>query len=105
MQIRKYIEEICWAIALVMLFFSNPLPTGSLCLFKFAGFSSCLGCGLGHSMHEALHLQFEAAWKEHILGIPAVAVLICRILTTLIKYKKSLHGPTTAYDASGNSAR
>jgi hypothetical protein len=51
----------------------------SLCLLRFIGFDHCPGCGIGHAIHFALHLQFAASLQEHIFGIPAVLIIAYRI--------------------------
>lgn len=72
---KKYGEAAMWLAALVALFFMNT-EGPSLCVFKALGVEWCPGCGLGHSMHHALHLNFAAAIEEHILGIPAVMIIL-----------------------------
>jgi hypothetical protein len=51
----------------------------SLCVFKFIGFNSCPGCGLGHSIHHALHLRFGQSFQAHWFGIPGVIIILYRI--------------------------
>lgn len=55
----------------------------SLCPLKALGIRWCPGCGIGHSIHYTLHLNFAAAWKAHILGIPATTVLTYQIIKSL----------------------
>ncbi|MCP9751830.1 DUF2752 domain-containing protein [Ferruginibacter sp. HRS2-29] len=62
--------------------------SSSLCLFRFAGFNSCPGCGIGHSIHEALHLNFARSFSEHIFGIPAVLIILYRIKQLLFTPKQ-----------------
>lgn len=74
---RKYFEVIIWGGALVLLYFMNPSENGtSLCILKNLGMKWCPGCGLGHSIHHALHLDFKESIEDHILGIPATLILI-----------------------------
>lgn len=82
-----------WTTALILLFFMND-EGPSLCVVKGLGFSWCPGCGLGHSIHEALHLNFEAAIAHHWLGIPATIVLIYQTIKTIYQTKNKKHGPT-----------
>jgi hypothetical protein len=80
----------------------------SFCLFKFAGFSGCWGCGIGHAIHYALHLQFGLSWQHHIAGVPAAAYLLFKSLNFLfLKFNKTnQHGRTTVFnDATGIATR
>ena len=78
---KKYKEQLLWLAALLLLFFMNPARNGvSLCFFKLLGFSGCPGCGLGHSIHYLLHLQFRASFEAHKLGGPALLLILYTIL-------------------------
>ena len=82
--IKKYTEPLIWATALALLFFMNPSEGGtSLCLLKAAGANWCPGCGLGHAIHHALHLNFTASAEEHLLGIPAAVILIYQTIKSI----------------------
>lgn len=76
---RRHIEVIFWLAAMVLLFFMSTEPGTSLCMFRFIGFSHCPGCGLGHAIHYALHLQFVKSFHEHFFGIPAMLIILNRI--------------------------
>jgi len=52
----------------------------SLCIFKLAGIDRCPGCGLGHSINAALHLDFARSLKLHPFGIIAIFILLHRII-------------------------
>jgi hypothetical protein len=96
---RKYIESLTWAIALCCLYFM-PMDAGpSFCFFKWIGFAGCPGCGIGHSIHHALHVEFELSWQEHFLGIPATVILLIQVAKPFFKYKNHSYGPANAYDA------
>lgn len=97
--IKKYAEVFIWSGALVALFFMNPVTDEtSLCLFKAMGISWCPGCGLGHAMHYALHLNFSASWNEHILGIPATIILLYQIFKLIyINNKNYKYGSATTF--------
>jgi hypothetical protein len=83
--LRKYVEPIAWTVALLLLFFMDSLPaTGSFCVFKLVGFNSCWGCGIGHAIHYALHLDLQRSFQEHIFGIPATIAIIYTIYTSFI---------------------
>jgi hypothetical protein len=77
---RHYAESIFWIAALIILFFMDADTTApSLCMFKWLGLSYCPGCGLGHSINSALHLQFTASFKQHPMGIAAILIILNRI--------------------------
>ena len=86
-QLKKYLtrhlELIVWSVALILLAFNNPEADThfSLCVFKWMGFQSCPGCGLGHSISWLLHGDLQHSLQAHPLGIFAVAILLMRINT------------------------
>jgi hypothetical protein len=89
--IKQYLPSIIWTIALACLFFMESSPGDfSFCIFRLAGINSCLGCGIGHAIHHALHLEFEASMREHILGIPAAVALMLMIIKPLLPPKNLL---------------
>jgi hypothetical protein len=91
--IKKYAEAMLWSSALLLLFFLNPSNNVSLCLLKNAGINWCPGCGLGHSIHDALHLNFRASFQEHVLGIPAVMIFCYQIFKSIfVTNKKIIYG-------------
>lgn len=84
----KYFEQIIWLLALGFLFFMDVEgSSASLCVFKGIGFNSCPGCGIGHAIHYALHLNFSQSFNEHILGIPATLGILYSILKPFISTK------------------
>lgn len=104
--VMKYGEQLIWLSALGALYF---LEGGgpSLCLFKFAGLSSCPGCGLGHAIHYALHGAFRQSFEAHMLGTPATAFLLYSVIRPFIPpHKIHVHNnePATAYDATESPA-
>jgi Protein of unknown function (DUF2752) len=85
----KYFQQITWATALIILFFMNAASgAASLCLFKFLGITSCPGCGLGHAIHEILHLRFEESFENHLLGLPVTVAILFQIFFPHIKQSK-----------------
>lgn len=79
-RVRKHFELLFWITGLLLIFFMEAgTAQPSLCLFRFAGFDSCPGCGLGHSIHHALHLRFTQSFEDHLFGIPAVVIIFFRI--------------------------
>lgn len=91
---------MAWAGALVYLYFLD-ISGGehfTLCLFRLIGFDQCPGCGIGRSIHCALHFDWSSSWNYHWWGIPALGIIIFRIITLL---KNTLYGrnaPKHAYD-------
>jgi hypothetical protein len=85
----KYLEPATWTLALVVLFFMDTSKeTFSFCIVKSIGFRYCPGCGIGHAIHDALHLDFRQSLNAHILGIPATVVLLYHIVKiSILKYK------------------
>jgi hypothetical protein len=93
----RYFEEIFWTSALAVLFFMDTSSEGySFCLFKLMGFKSCIGCGLGHSIHYALHLDFPKSFTENPIGIPVSLLLIIKIVKPFFHLKnKNINGYQT----------
>jgi threonine/homoserine efflux transporter RhtA len=103
---RKYLEQGTWLAALAVLYLMEP-GGPSLCLFKAVGLSQCPGCGMGTSVHYALHGQFGPSLDAHWLGIPATAVILLLIVKPFFQsYKKHTqkNEPATAYDVTGHTA-
>jgi hypothetical protein len=74
-------EAFIWLAALAWLAFDNPAGHHySLCPLHNLGFSFCPGCGLGRSIGYLFRLDFEASLRSHPLGIPAVALLVTRVI-------------------------
>lgn len=72
----------------------------SFCVLHNFGFEHCPGCGLGESMHNAMHLNFNDSFSLHKLGIFAVAVIFFRIISLLISLIKDLkYGQNFTNDA------
>ncbi|WP_072053956.1 DUF2752 domain-containing protein [Flavihumibacter petaseus] len=89
----RHNEVSIWLTALLLLFFAvDPSrDQTSLCLFHWLGWQHCPGCGLGKSMHAAMHGAFRQSWHYHYFGIPAVLIIGARIISLMITHKISLH--------------
>jgi len=86
---KQNIELLFWFAAIVLLFFLNSGDSQtSLCMFRWIGIEHCPGCGLGHSIHHALHARFAESFGEHLMGLPALIIIFHRI-TQLIYPKKT----------------
>jgi TM2 domain-containing membrane protein YozV len=62
-------------------------PNFSLCPLKNIGIN-CPGCGLGRSISYALHGNFKQSLNTHPVGIPAIVILVHRILSLIIYHSK-----------------
>ncbi len=97
---KKHFELITWTCALGYLFFLD-ISGGehfSFCIFRLLGFDHCLGCGIGRSIHCAMHFDWSSSLNYHWLGIPALAIIIFRIITLLKNLKHGAHSPKPAID-------
>ncbi len=77
------LEMVIWISGLVFLALYNP-ATGTdftVCPFRLLGIHWCPGCGLGHSVSFLLHGDVVRSWQCHPLGIPALGILMMRIVT------------------------
>lgn len=85
----KHIEFLFWIAALLLLFFMNIRSAAdSLCLFHWLGFDHCPGCGIGHSIHSALHMDFTESFRQHPLGMVAVLIILNRIKQLSFSFKQ-----------------
>ena len=87
---KQNLEVLIWIAALTYLVLIDPFTVHqfSLCPLHNLGFEQCPGCGLGRSISHALHGNIAASFSIHILGIPAVLVLLLRIVT-LIRLRRN----------------
>lgn len=88
--IKANFELYFWSSAIIGLYFMNSSGP-SLCIFDWVGFGWCPGCGIGHAMHAALHLDFKTSFAEHPFGIPALLIIANRIRQLFLK-------PTLLYE-------
>lgn len=76
-RMKNYFEVLCWASAFIFLFFIEPKnDLLSICIFKGLFQANCLGCGIGKSIHYAMHLELTQSLKCHLMGIPAIIIII-----------------------------
>jgi hypothetical membrane protein len=109
--IYKNNECLIWIGALLWLYFAATPPVQpsahfSFCIFKLAGLSFCPGCGLGRSMHEAMHGHWLSSWNLHWLGFPAILIISYRILTLIKRQKQhnaQLHDGIAGSSTGGTS--
>lgn len=81
------LEALIWISALLYLaFFNDPFHQHfTVCPLSNAGFEYCPGCGLGNSISLLLNGYFVESFNAHILGFPAVIIILYRIFS-LIKF-------------------
>lgn len=86
------IELIIWSAAILILCISYPKTVShfTLCPIENLGFSWCPGCGLGRSISYLLHGEIKLSLDQHWFGIPALCILIFRIVQLLNKFHLNL---------------
>jgi len=90
--IKKNFELIFWMAALVLLFTMVPATEHfTLCPLSNLGFSFCPGCGIGHSIHQAMWFNFSASFAAHPLGIFALIIILYRIISLILKPQKMIN--------------
>lgn len=79
------LEAYIWILALIGLGIFGPSMEGhvTFCIPTLLGFDGCWGCGIGRSIGHALHGDFVRSWNAHPLGMPAIVILLIRIVTLL----------------------
>jgi len=89
------VELIGWAGGLIFLAALNPAQPApfDICLFKKMGLPFCPGCGLGHSLSLLLHGDFIPSLQAHPLGLPALLILLARIITLSHRLLKRTRAP------------
>lgn len=90
-------RELCfWIAALAMLYTADMHSDFTLCVPSNLGLRNCPGCGLGHAITAAMHGNFVLSWQYHVLGIPALIILLLHIgkLTKrfIINFKVEYYG-------------
>lgn len=83
-------EGFIWISSLIYLaFFNNPFHQHfTICPLSNAGFEHCPGCGLGNSISLLFNGYFIESFDSHILGIPAIVIIVFRIYS-IIKFNLS----------------
>jgi hypothetical protein len=80
-------EALIWFSGLVYLLFTNPYYTEhiSICPYKNLGINFCPGCGLGRAIAYLFHGDILNSFNTHPLAIPALILIIIRIVQLLRK--------------------
>ncbi|MEJ7779243.1 MAG: DUF2752 domain-containing protein [Daejeonella sp.] len=94
------LELITWSAALLFLSVSYPVKAShlTLCPLDNLGFSWCPGCGLGRSISYLMHGEIKLSFSQHWFGIPALGILIFRIVQLLNKFHLNLLSTSKLYD-------
>lgn len=90
------IELMVWTGALLFLACTNTsgISHFSLCPLDIMGLDWCPGCGLGRSIRYMLQGDPIRSFVQHWFGIPALIILIYRILQLLNNFLINLDKPT-----------
>lgn len=87
------VEAIIWCAGLVGVALPDPAQPSviDLCVFKWIGFASCPGCGLGHAMGYLARGEWALALETHWLSPVVMIVLLARISSALrcVRYTPS----------------
>lgn len=87
-------ELFFWMTALLLLGTSGihkhaNEPHFTLCPLANMGFDWCPGCGIGRSIAHLLQGDFKGSLNAHWFGIPALLIIVYRILILIkINFKK-----------------
>lgn len=81
---RRHFELLFWIGTLIFLgITASPASHFSFCLIKLSGIPWCPGCGIGHAIGYLLQGHLRLSWEAHVLGIPALLVILNRIYNLL----------------------
>ncbi len=76
----RHKELLFWIAAFIGLYTADLQSDFTLCIPSHLGVVNCPGCGIGHAITEAMHGNFISSWNYHILGIPALVILLLHIV-------------------------
>lgn len=78
---RFWLEMCFWVLALLLFAMAKiKEPHFTLCPLANLGWRGCPGCGLGRSIILLFDGQFKQSLSQHWFGIPAVAIILYRIV-------------------------
>lgn len=85
---RIPLELIFWITAVLLLAFAEPEVHGqqhhfTLCPLANMGLDWCPGCGIGRSITQFLRGNPVESIRQHWFGIPALMIIIYRIVTLI----------------------
>lgn len=82
------LELFAWITALILLALTDPNSHHfTLCPFSNLGITCCPGCGLGRSITFIFYGDFRSSFGQHWFGIPALLILLCRIVRLTKDFK------------------
>lgn len=96
MRSHSSVIELCiWLAALILLAFTDPVshPHFGLCPLAGIGINWCPGCGLGRSVIFILHGNLATSLQQHWFGVPALLILVNRIVQIIRKFMLPLSIP------------
>jgi len=78
------VELLFWVAALLMLAIAEPELHSqahhfTICPLANLGISWCPGCGIGRSITQLLHGNFEESFAHHWFGVPALIIISTRV--------------------------
>ncbi|MBA4252105.1 MAG: hypothetical protein C0442_10355 [Chlorobiaceae bacterium] len=84
-------EIVLWFGCLFYLVLFNPYLSShfTFCVINIVGITWCPGCGIGKSISYLLHGDIYKSFETHILGTPALILIIIRIVQ-LYNFKNKL---------------
>ena len=92
--LRRHLEAFIWIAAILALAFTSPVESCySLCPLHNLGLDWCPGCGLGHSISWLFRGEIMHSFEAHPLGIPAVLILLLRIISIFRKNYQYYYQP------------
>jgi len=93
-------EAFLWIGAFGFILLINPhiQCEHSLCLFKNLGFDFCPGCGLGRSISLLFQGDVAGSIQMHPLGIPALIIILLRIIKLLRNSKEKPYMKTGGWN-------
>jgi hypothetical protein len=92
-------ELIFWLGSLLFLAFTKTSVYShfSLCPLNNLGIKWCPGCGLGRSIRSILHGNLILSFSQHWFGIPALFILIYRIIQLFNNFLLNLNKTITTW--------
>lgn len=92
----KHIEGLIWCVALVApaIIDAGGEAHYTFCLFSNLGITWCPGCGLGESISWLYRGEIERSFLAHPLGVPAVLVILWRIISIFFIKPSQFSNPT-----------
>lgn len=87
---RIPLELIFWIVALTVLACAKIHEPAhpdhfTLCPLANVGFDWCPGCGIGRSITHVFHGNFAESFEMHWFGIPALLIIVHRIVVLIKK--------------------